>query len=357
MHVGLATECLNRARTGVEAATQMLLAGLAASGNRITCFHTPGALHPRPPGVGHVLFRRPLPIPFYHRFASVFHHSCFDGLDVLHVPHPQLPYLRKPKPPVVMTVFDISPVLFPRFHNLKRVVFFKHVLPYYLRAVDAVIASSAATKQDLVRHLRIPAEKITVVPLAVDVPKAVLAERREQFILYVGTLEPRKNILGLVRAFALLKAQGYPHKLVLAGRKGWGYAPVFALVGKLGLERDVVYRGYVSEDEKRRLLRTAELFVYPSFYEGFGIPVLEAMAHGTPVVASNTSSLPEVAGGAAILVDPARPDRIAQGMIEVLSSSRVWTSMQRKGFIQARRFTLKNMTDRTLRVYEGVVRA
>lgn len=355
MRIGLATECLNRPQTGIEVAARMLAEGLGASGNQVTCFHTPGALHPRPPGVRHYLFRRPLPVPFYHRFASLFHNACFDNLDVLHLPHPQLPYVFRPKPPVVITVHDVIPVLFPHFHNLKRVVFFKRVLPLYLRAVDAIIASSTATKDDLVRHLRIPAEKITVVPLGVDVPKAVPSGRREPFILCVGTLEPRKNIPGLLRAFALLKAQGYPHKLVLAGMKGWGYGPIFALIRKLGLERDVVYRGYVSEEEKKRLLRTASLFAYPSFYEGFGIPVLEAMAHGTPVVTSNVSSLPEVAGDAAVLVDPSRPERIAQGMIEALSPG-TWKRLQGKGFKQAGRFTRRSMIDKTLKVYEGVVR-
>lgn len=355
MRIGLATECLNRPQTGIEVATRMLVEGLGASGNQITCFHTPGALHPRPPGARHYLFRKPLPVPFYHRFASLFHHSCFDGLDVLHLPHPQLPYVWKPKPPVVITVHDLSPVLFPQFHNAKRVVFFKYVLPYFLRRADAIIAVSEATKQDVVRLFGVPAGKITVVPNAVDVPKRLPAGKRERFILYVGTLEPRKNIPGLLRAFALLKAQGYPHKLVLAGMKGWGYAPIFSLIRKLGLERDVVYRGYVSEEEKARLLRTAELFAYPSFYEGFGIPVLEAMAQGTPVVTSNVSSLPEVAGDAAILVDPSRPERIAQGMMEALSPQ-VWARLQGKGFKQAGRFTRKNMIDKTLRVYEGVVR-
>ena len=271
------------------------------------------------------------------------------------MPYPHMPYIRKPKIPVVTTVHDISPILFPHFHNWKRNLFFRKLLPYYLSSTDRIIASSYATKNDIIRHYRIPREKISVVHLATDIPKPS-KQKREPFILYVGTLEPRKNIPGLLHAFAQVKKQGYRHKLVIAGRKGWGYERIFTLIKKLGLENDVIYKGYISEEEKKKLYETAALFAYPSFYEGFGIPVLEAMAHGTPVMTSNISSLPEIVKDAGILANPHSPEAIANGITQALSSTREARRLSRKGLQRAKLFTINRMVKQTLAEYEEVMR-
>jgi glycosyltransferase involved in cell wall biosynthesis len=170
--------------------------------------------------------------------------------------------------------------------------------------------------------------------------------------LYVGTLEPRKNIEGLLEAFAILKSRGFSHKLVIAGGKGWKYQNIFRTVSRLKLDGDVVFTGYVSDAEKNSLMRKAELFVYPSFYEGFGLPVLEAMALGTPVVTSDNSSFPEIVGDAGILVNPYDVNSIAGGMERALSSS---ISLINKGLKRAKLFTEERMISKILDVYEGVV--
>jgi len=266
-----------------------------------------------------------------------------------------MPYVFKPKVPVVMTIHDISPVFLPHFHNMRRIVFFRDVLPFYLKRVDAVLASSESTKADLIKYYSIPEEKIQVVHLALPL-KISSEKKKEPFILYVGTLEPRKNVEGLVRAYAILKSQGFRQKLVIAGRKGWKYENIFRLIEQHNLQNDVIYRGYVSEEEKEELYKKAELFVWPSFYEGFGLPVLEAMARGTPVVTSRSSSLPEVVGDAGVLVNPNSPEDIARGIQEALSSPANYKRMVREGLKRAKKFTVKKMIKDTLAVYEGVVK-
>ncbi len=355
MHIGLYTECLKHRHTGVEIHTSALIGGLQGTPNRITCFHSNDPGHPAIENVNHYVFNKPpFKVPFYQLMSSFLRYNCFNNLDVLHIPHPEPPYVFKPKVPVVMTVHDISPVFLPQFHTTRNVVYFRDIIPLYLKKIDAVLASSESTKSDLVKYYKIPESKIHVVHLGLPL-KVAAAKKKEPFILCVGTLEPRKNIEGLIKAFAILKSQGFRRKLVIAGRKGWKYENIFRLIEHYNLRNDVVYKGYVSEAEKEELYRKAELFVWPSFYEGFGLPVLEAMAHGTPVVTSRVSSMPEVVGKAGILVDPHSPDDIARGILEALSTAK-YKKLARKGLERAGCFTVENMIKETLAVYERVVR-
>jgi len=293
-----------------------------------------------------------LPVPFYPVFSALFRSSCFNKVDVLHVPYPKFPYFRKPDVPIVVTVNDIIPFLFPKYHNWKRNVYFSRFLPWYFKKVDAIIALSNHTKLDLLNYYGVPEEKISVVHAALPSIEYVKT-KKEPYVLYVSTLEPRKNVEGIIRAFVLLKSRGFDKKLIIAGGKGWNYAGVFRLIQKLNLTDSVKYLGYVSEEEKTELYRKAEVFVYPSFYEGFGLPVLEAMAYGTPVVTSNVSSLPEVAGDAAVLVDPHSPKAIADGILEAISNS---SNLVRKGLKRSKFFSLESMTEKVLKVYEGVLK-
>jgi glycosyltransferase involved in cell wall biosynthesis len=353
MRVGLATEILVHPPTGVEVALLRQIAGLAAAGHAVTCFHSADPRHPTLPGVTQHRFRKPLPIPFYHRLAAFFHRSCFEGVDVLHLPYPQMPYARKPRVPVVITVHDLSPLLMPDVHPWKRIAFFRHALPWMLRGADRIVASSASTKADLIGLMRLPEEKIDVVPLCVDLPPGEPAGERADTILYVGTVEPRKNLPGLLRAFARVKAAGAPHAMVIAGGRGYGAPDLAALAAELGIADRVVLKGYVSDAERERLYREAALVVYPSLHEGFGLPVLEAMAHGTPVVASNTSAIPEVAGDAALLADPRDDAALAAAILEALRPERA-RELGRKGRERAAEFSASRMVGRLLEVYEEV---
>lgn len=355
MHVGVYAECLARPFTGVEIQTKALVDGLKRTKHGVTCFHSADKNHPKIKGVKHHLFRAPLPVPFYHRWAAFFHSTSFDGVDVLHLPSPQFPYVKKPKVPVVVTVHDIIPVFMHEAHNWRRPVFFKHILPGYLKKADAIIAVSEATKRDVLMHYDLPEEKVHVVYNALPPGEYKPLRKKKNYLLFMGTLEPRKNVERIIEAFKMVKERGFPHKLVIAGGKGWKYRGIFDKVKQLGLENDVEFRGYVSGKEKRELFRSASLLVWPSLYEGFGVPVLEAMAYGVPVVTSTASSLPEVAGDAAVLVNPYKSADIANGIIGVLSSKKVKNTLIRKGVKRAKQFSLNSMVKKTLAVYEGVL--
>ena len=237
MRVGLYTECLTKPNTGVEQATKALIGGLKH--HEITCFHSDDKKHPKI-DTKHKTFRKPLSFPVWKFFSALFRSSFFNNIDVLHLQYPQVVFGKKPKVPVVMTVHDITPAFLPHFHNWKRTIFFNTLLPHYLRKMDAIIASSHSTKADLVKHYKIPEEKIHVVHLSAP-NKIIKPKKKENFILYVGTLEPRKNVEGIIEAFALLKSKGYKQKLVIAGRKGWKYQKVFQLIKRYKLQNDVKF--------------------------------------------------------------------------------------------------------------------
>ena len=174
------------------------------------------------------------------------------------------------------------------------------------------------------------------------------------YILFVGTLQPRKNLIRLIEAFSNLQSPISNIQLIIAGKKGWLYEETFRQVEELGLEWKVVFTDYAPEGDLPALLSGASLFVFPSLYEGFGLPVLEAMACGTPVVCSNVSSLPEVAGEAAILVDPLDVEELATAMERVLGDEELRAELTERGFEQARRFSWEKCARQTLDVLERV---
>ncbi|MCX7707335.1 MAG: glycosyltransferase family 4 protein, partial [Anaerolineae bacterium] len=193
-------------------------------------------------------------------------------------------------------------------------------------------------------------------------PAAVAAFRRarglpDRFILFLGTLEPRKNLGALLRAYAAVRTrsgEGTP-KLVIAGGKGWFYERILTEVDVLGLGDDVIFPGYVAADELPWWYRAAELFVYPSRFEGFGLPVLEAMACGTPVITTTSSSLPEVAGDAAILVDPDDVSALSDAMERLLADPDLRSALRAAGLQRAARFSWKRTAAETARVHGDVL--
>jgi glycosyltransferase involved in cell wall biosynthesis len=217
----------------------------------------------------------------------------------------------------------------------------------------------------------VPGERVVVVPNGVAEafqpadPAEVADFRRnkglpEHFILFLGTLEPRKNIVRLLEAYALwLHERPTGTKdapaLIIAGAKGWFYETIFARVNELGLAEHVIFPGFVPAEELPWWYRAAELFVYPSLFEGFGLPVLEAMACGTPTITSNASSLPEVAGDAALLIDPEDTEGLAGAMAHVLAEPKVAAKMRAAGLRQAARFSWARTAAQTAAVYRSVL--
>lgn len=235
-----------------------------------------------------------------------------------------------------------------------------------LSRASRVIADSVATRQDLIKRLGLAPGKIVVVPLGVDHARfqpSVPAEAaqnvetmlgiRPPYILSLGTVEPRKNLRTLLQAYAKLETNAPP--LVIAGAKGWGDTKLPDLVQSLGIGDRVKVLGYVPEETLPDLFSATQLFVYPSLYEGFGLPVLEAMACGAPVITSNVSSLPEVAGDAALLVDPESTDQLAGAIQRLIDDSGLRSELAQKGLARSASFTWEETARGTARVYTSVL--
>jgi glycosyltransferase involved in cell wall biosynthesis len=228
------------------------------------------------------------------------------------------------------------------------------------------MADSQATKADLVRHYHVPPEKITVAypgrdenlrrvndGAAVEAVKSCYGILGDYF-LYIGTLQPRKNLVRLLRAFSNLQLPTSNFQLVLAGSKGWQYGEILAEVKRLGLESHVLFPGRIAEDDKAALLSGATALVFPSLYEGFGLPVIEAMQCGTPVICSNTSSLPEVAGEAALLVDPFDVDALTHAMLRLAEDADLCRTLVERGHAQAQKFSWRSCAASVLSALESV---
>ena len=237
---------------------------------------------------------------------------------------------------------------------------------YSLYVSKAVIAISNSTKEDIVRHYPFASKKTFVTLLAYDNKKfhtgispndvrRVLHKYSivNDYVLYLSTLKPSKNVVGLLVAWRRVK-KGFPDtKLVIAGKKGWLYESIFAKVKELGLTKDVIFTDYVPEEDKPGLIKGAKLFVLPSFWEGFGLDALNAMASGVPVVVSNVASLPEVVGKAGILVDPYNIKSIEGGIRKVLSMSQAqYNTLVEAGIKQAGRFSWEKTARETLQILE-----
>nr|MBC7244617.1 glycosyltransferase family 4 protein [Chloroflexota bacterium] len=286
--------------------------------------------------------------------------------DVLFIPAHVLPLVHPRRS--VVTVHDLGYLYYPQAYTLWARWYLRWSTAYNARAAAHIIADSKATKRDLLHHCQAPPEKITVIypgynpDFAPVRDPARLASVRERYgipstyVLYVGTLQPRKNLMGLLDAFAVLVKQGKEIHLVIAGKKGWLYEPLFAHVRQLGLEEWIHFTGYVPQEDLPVLLSGARVFVLPSFYEGFGLPILEAMACGTPVVCSNISSLPEVAGDAAILVNPHDTAELAQALGQILDDDDLHHRLAQRGLHQVCQFPWEKCAQQTLQVLEGVGR-
>ncbi len=292
--------------------------------------------------------------------------------DLLFVPSHVLPMIHPRRN--VVTVHDLGYYHYPEAHTPFQNAYLRWSTRYNARTATRVLADSDATRQDLVRCYRIPAEKIVVVypgrdealaPVSDATSLAAIRTRyslTDCYVLYVGTLQPRKNLVRLVQAFAALLQSESPGlqsltsnlQLVLAGQKGWLYDDVFAEASRMGLDDRVVATGYVPSADLPALLSGALAFVFPSLYEGFGLPVLEAMACGTPVVCSNASSLPEVAGDAALLVDPKDTDALAGALRRIVTDEGLRRMLVERGLERVQQFSWRRCAQETLEVLEDV---
>ncbi len=262
----------------------------------------------------------------------------------------------------VLTVHDLIFERYPEHHTRRNVAFLRAALPRFVRAADVVIAVSAHTRRDLVELYGVAPQKVSVIHEGVDAafapaPASEVARVRERYsperpwLLMVGTLEPRKNHAAALRALRRLRDEGFPHRLLVVGGRGWLFAPIMALVDQLGLRDDVHFAGYVPGADLPALYTGADCVLLPSLYEGFGFPVLEAMACGAPVVCSNVSSLPEVAGGAALLVPPTDDEALAAAVRLLLTQPALRAQMVADGMANAARFSWPRCARETAALY------
>ncbi len=242
--------------------------------------------------------------------------------DVLFVPAHTVPLIHPKK--TVVTIHGLEYEFSPESYSFWERLYMRLSIRYSVRAAEQVIAVSENTKHDLVRLYHVPKEKIEVIYEGFSTPlsgESSTKKTEKPYFFFVGRLETRKNIVRIIEAFEQFKKKtGLSHQLVLAGKPGYGYKNIKERIAKSAYRSDIAEPGYITEAEKWAYLQSTEAFLFPSLYEGFGLPVIEAQSVGTPVITSNTSSLPEIAGEGAILIDPLRPERLAEAM-EVLAQN------------------------------------
>lgn len=373
MHIGLGASALNRGLysghlDGIGVYTRHLLDGLRARQQALTPYVFPGDARQ---GLAEGFARFPAAFGTNLALSSLLG-TPFIGsgrlqCDLFHATDHRIPRLKHI--PVVATLMDPIPLMrqdwvTPRFRSVKNMLFRRSV-----QWADRVIAISEYAAGDLVEYFRIPRERITVIPLGVD-PQCfhpVLPGERERvlqrhglrpgFFLFIGTLQPRKNLDRLLDAYlSLPPALRDAHPLVLVGRHGWG---VDALVRRLQALREsgapVRWLDYVAFEEKYALMQSAQALVFPSLYEGFGLPVLEAFAAGLPVITSTTSALPEVAGDAACLVNPERSDEIAAAMEAFVHQPAMTRQLVAQGLARARDLSWDRCVDQTQALYQALL--
>jgi glycosyltransferase involved in cell wall biosynthesis len=305
---------------------------------------------------------RVMPFPRLWTHARLSAEMLVRPPNVLFVPAHVIPLVH---PCTVVTVHDLGYLYFPQAHPLGARLYLDLSTRWSARVAAHVIADSQATKDDLVRHYATSPDEITVAYPGrdeslrrVDDPAVIEAVKHRygiagEYLLYIGTLQPRKNLARLLTAFSTLHSLLSAPYFVMAGGRGWLYNDVFAEVKRLGLENKVLFPGRVADEDKAALMSGATALLFPSLYEGFGLPVVEAMQCGTPVVCSNTSSLPEVAGDAALLVDPLDVDALAQAMARLLDDADLRRKLIERGYAQAQKFSWADCAARVLAALES----
>lgn len=261
----------------------------------------------------------------------------------------------------VALVHDLIPLRMPELFTKQHLLRFRIFTKLCKFQADSYLADSYSTKQDIIHFMKVPEDKIEVVHLGANQrftperDEAAIAEVMERFgikekyLLCLSTVEPRKNMLRTIQAFeqCVLEKQ-LPYKLVIVGGKGWNNGEIYDYVNQNNLQEHVIFTGYVSDEDVKNIYANASLFIYASLYEGFGLPPLEAMQSGIPVITSNNSSLPEVAGDACILVDPYSVDEIRNAIVKVLNSEELQQQMREKGIEQAKKFSWEKCGEKIL---------
>ncbi|MCX6763485.1 MAG: glycosyltransferase family 1 protein [Candidatus Moranbacteria bacterium] len=383
MRIGIDVRCLTQGRrTGVEEYTLNLLENLFAldQENEYVLFFNSFKKSPadfewlkKYPRVKLKAFRIPnklLNLSFWYLGWPKID-RLIGGCDIFFMPNIIFGALGR-KVKLILTIHDLSFERYPETFSWKRRLWHIFINPKKLcRRADKIIAVSDSTREDVAELYKINFQKLTTIYSGVAEKFQVIDRNSEKllavkekyqlpykFILYLGTVEPRKNIIGLIRAYDHLQKYAYKnnieeikkYKLAIAGQTGWLTGEIFSEIEKSEFKDKILNINFVDEADKEFVYNLASLFVYPSFFEGFGFPVLEAMACGVPVIASNNSSLPEIVGQAGILIDPDRPEEIYEAMKQVLTNKEFHNKLRAEGLKQAKKFSWQKSAKEFLKV-------
>jgi len=332
-----------------------------------------------------ISYNRFLPSTYRNFLTTAF--ISRENLDIFHSPIPSLP--QGYKAPTVITVHDLTIYKFPELYTNKEIMLLKLVIPKAIEMAGGIIAVSQSTKKDLGEIFGISTKKIEVIYHGIDSRFFRKCNTEEvdkvkkkygitkDYLLFLGTLEPRKNILRIVEAYERLrdrlvelpqlslkdplkkeslKNYSVDYQLVLAGQPGTHFKSIQERIKKSKYKDDIILPGYIDADDLDQLFEGAKIFVFPTLYEGFGIPVIEAMANGIPVVTSNVSSLPEIAEGKAILVNPFNVAEISQAIFDLLTNNKLYNEISQKGREKAKEFNWEKTARETLNFYKEIAK-
>jgi glycosyltransferase involved in cell wall biosynthesis len=311
----------------------------------------------------------PLPVTITNLFAPYlnnffnFDQNYLGDIDIIHgTDHYVYPCRRAKK---IMTIHDLTFLKYP-FYSNKIVQNYTKRINKCLPWTDLIITFSQNSKQDIIKYFSLAEDRVIITSEASRYSINQLNQEKIKFLknsfnydfskpylLFVSTLEPRKNIVNLIKSFNFLKQQDkIPHQLVLIGQKGWNYEKIFQEINQSKFKQEIHYLGYLNDELVALFYTLADVFIYPSFYEGFGLPVLEAMTLGTPVVTSHTSSLPEVAGNAAIYINPEDAQSIAEGVSTVINNRKLRADLISKGKARASLYSWQRVAEETINAYQ-----
>ncbi len=294
--------------------------------------------------------------------------KILNPVDIYHAPSPE--FISMPNTKIIVTVHDLVYKTYPEGHTPQTRETTEKQLTQIVDQADRIICCSQSTINDLRQYFPLKDGQVRLVYQGVDKniffplkdedrqqARQALAKRGipESFLLFVGTIEPRKNLQNLLLALSILKKKNkFKGKLVVSGMKGWMVEGLAEVIKKFSLTNDVIFPGYVSDDELRALYNLCEAFIFPSFYEGFGFPIVEAFSCGAAVITSNVSSCPEIAADAAVTVDPYNPDAIADAVLRIIGDSQLKNLLQTRALNRAQHFSFHKTAEETLNVYQEI---
>jgi glycosyltransferase involved in cell wall biosynthesis len=314
-----------------------------------------------------------LTLPVAHNYFTWNHFRLPPELlrhpvDLFHFPFYTMPIIRNYKS--IVTIHDITYEIHPEWYSWKGLLAMRFFSRYAAKHADRILTVSYCTKRDIMTYYKVAENKIVVTYHGIEKrfrqlkDRSILKQIRAKYqvtspdvILYIGSIHTRRNIEQLIRAFYMLCRKMSDIQLLIVGKREYPYLDVQALVAELGLHNRVILPGYIKDNDLPLLYNIADVFIYPSSYEGFGLPPLEAMACGTPVITSDSSSLPEVTGDAAVLIDPLNIEEMADALYQVLSDERLHREMVVKGIAQASKFSWEQTAKKTLAVYQEIASA